>query len=215
MTTAEATWSALEPPWQRALELAWESCRAGSLGVGAVVTDPDGSIVATGRNRLFEPDPGDDHLGGTPIAHAETNALAKLRWGLDHSGHTVWTTLEPCLLCAGGIRLAGVGAVRFLAADPLCDGLDGIPRLSPWAAAGWPTVKGPGSGQLSAFASVLHLHAFAFWLPAEAMPEPYERALAAQVGLARDLAEAQELIALAADGATTTDVLGALWSRLG
>jgi len=32
----------------RALDLAWESFRAGSLGVGAVVTR-DGEIVATGR----------------------------------------------------------------------------------------------------------------------------------------------------------------------
>ena len=215
MTAAEAAWRDLERPWHRAIELAWESCCAGSLGIGAVITDPDGSIVATGRNRLFEPDPGDDHLGGTPIAHAETNALAKLRWGLDHSGHTIWTTLEPCLLCAGGIRLAGVGAVRFLAADPLCDGLDGIPGLNPWAAASWPTVRGPGVGEISTFVSVLHLHAFAFWLPPEAMPEAYERAMPAQVALARELAASQELIGLAADGAGTADTLAALWGRLG
>ncbi|HMK10115.1 MAG TPA: hypothetical protein VK461_00890, partial [Acidimicrobiales bacterium] len=71
---------ALEPPMHRAVELAWESFCAGSLGIGAVIT-LDGEIAATGRNRLAESDPGADVLAGTSLAHAEMNALAKLRWG--------------------------------------------------------------------------------------------------------------------------------------
>ncbi len=42
---------------RRALELAWESTCAGSLGIGCVMTDDAGAVVATGRNRLFAPDP--------------------------------------------------------------------------------------------------------------------------------------------------------------
>ena len=71
---------ALDAPMHRAVELAWESFRAGSLGIGAVIT-LDGEITATGRNRLAERDPGDDVLAGSSLAHAEMNALAKLRWG--------------------------------------------------------------------------------------------------------------------------------------
>jgi tRNA(Arg) A34 adenosine deaminase TadA len=60
---------------ERAVELAWESFRAGSLAVGAVLTR-QGETVATGRNRLAEQDPGDDVLAGTSLAHAEMNVLA-------------------------------------------------------------------------------------------------------------------------------------------
>ena len=67
----------LEPPMVRAVELAWESFQAGSLGVGAVVTR-HGQVFATGRNRLAERDPGDDVLAGNSLAHAELNALAKV-----------------------------------------------------------------------------------------------------------------------------------------
>jgi tRNA(Arg) A34 adenosine deaminase TadA len=72
----------------RAVELAWESFRAGSLGIGAVITR-DGETLATGRNRLAESDPGEVVLAGTSLAHAELNALAKLRWG------SPWPTSPP------------------------------------------------------------------------------------------------------------------------
>jgi len=51
-----------------ALDLAWRSFGAGSFGIGAVVTDADGVVVATGRNRILEEDAGDDVLAGTSAA---------------------------------------------------------------------------------------------------------------------------------------------------
>jgi tRNA(Arg) A34 adenosine deaminase TadA len=65
--------STLGPPMRGALELAWESFAVGSFGIGAVVTDRDGTVVATGRNRILEHDPGDDVLAGSSLAHAEMN----------------------------------------------------------------------------------------------------------------------------------------------
>jgi tRNA(Arg) A34 adenosine deaminase TadA len=47
--------------------------------VGAAVAGPDGSVVARGRNRIFDP-PGEG-LAGTWIAHAEIDALARDRHG--------------------------------------------------------------------------------------------------------------------------------------
>src|SRR3954466_13784749 len=96
--------TSLDPPMHRAFELAWESFCAGSLGIGAVVTRGS-ELLTTGRNRLAENDPGDDVLAGTSLAHAEMNALAKLRWGADPDGLQLWTTLQPCLQCLGAIRL--------------------------------------------------------------------------------------------------------------
>ncbi|MFI2202161.1 hypothetical protein ACH47Z_15585 [Streptomyces sp. NPDC020192] len=41
----------LPTPWQLPFELAWEALRAGSRPVGAVLYDPEGNVVAAGRNR--------------------------------------------------------------------------------------------------------------------------------------------------------------------
>ena len=93
-TAAAETWAELEPPYRVALDLAWQSARAGSLGIGAVITDADGTVVATGRNRLMEHEPGEDLLAGTSLAHAEMNALGKLRWR-GHDGARADHMVDP------------------------------------------------------------------------------------------------------------------------
>lgn len=45
-------WGALEPHWQAAFELMWEAYVAGAIPVGAVVTDGEGTLVASGRKVL-------------------------------------------------------------------------------------------------------------------------------------------------------------------
>ena len=69
---------ALEGAWRECFELAWEAFRAGTIPVGAVVADPSGTIVARGRNRIFDHTAPPGQLAGTYIAHAELNALAAL-----------------------------------------------------------------------------------------------------------------------------------------
>ena len=49
--TAKDYWLSLEEPWRTAVTLAWEAYVGGNVGVGAVLTDPRGRIVAVGRNR--------------------------------------------------------------------------------------------------------------------------------------------------------------------
>ena len=61
------------------VELAHLTLLAGGLAVGSVITDGDGRIVAEGRNRAYDPVTGTDPLEGTPLAHAEMNALAGWR----------------------------------------------------------------------------------------------------------------------------------------
>ncbi len=48
-------WADLPEPWPMCFRLAWESFRAGSVPVGAVLVDAGGAVVATGRNRRGEP----------------------------------------------------------------------------------------------------------------------------------------------------------------
>ncbi|MFF5973987.1 deaminase [Streptomyces sp. NPDC012769] len=118
-----AAWSDLGPAPRRALELAHLALRTGGLAVGAVLTDESGALVAEGRNRAYDPEAagvgdGAAALVGTPLAHAELNALAGARTGWDLATHTLWSTQEPCAMCAAAADFTGIGTVRFLAADP-------------------------------------------------------------------------------------------------
>ena len=122
-------WSAAGPAVRRALELAYQSLAGGGLAVGSVLTDVDGRILAEGRNRAYDPPGGPDALQGTPLAHAELNALAAVPTGRELGTDTLWSTQEPCSMCAAAAAFVGVGRVCYLAPDP-------------WALAARP-VRGP------------------------------------------------------------------------
>ncbi|HVR89415.1 MAG TPA: nucleoside deaminase [Candidatus Limnocylindria bacterium] len=156
MTDAAAAWSGLEPPWRTAFQLAWESLCAGSVPVGAVVVDSAGSVVASGRSRAMEPAPVPGQLAHTTVAHAEINALARLPPG-PHPDYTVYTTLEPCLMCAGALVVSRIGAVHFAGTDPLWAGIARLPELNPFVAARWPKRSGPFSDPFGALATLLPL----------------------------------------------------------
>ena len=197
----------------RAVELAWESFCAGSLGIGAVVTHND-DVVVTGRNRLAEHDAGDDVLAGTSLAHAEMNALAKLRWGLYRNDHLVlWTTLEPCLQCLGAIRLSAIKEVRVLAPDPLFRAIHrGARTLSPFIESGWPLIVERPADEWAVFGLLLQTHIGVFW---NASVPGWNEALPSIAALATDLIASAELLDMAAATCTLTDVVEQLWSRLG
>jgi tRNA(Arg) A34 adenosine deaminase TadA len=143
-------WSELEEPWRASLELAWEAYGAGTVPVGAVVAHTDGRVVARGRNRIFDP-PGQG-LAGTRLAHAEIDALAHLPATARYRDHVLYSTLEPCLLCAAAALHSTVGRIEYAVGDPFGGGCSGgietghwrrsAPQIAP-ALGGWP-------GQLSA-----------------------------------------------------------------
>jgi tRNA(Arg) A34 adenosine deaminase TadA len=111
-------WDALDPAPRRALELAYESLVVGGLPVGGVLADAGGAIVAEGRNRAYDPRGGPDALQGTPLAHAELNVLAAVPTDRDLGPDTLWSTHEPCSMCAAAADFTGVGTVRYVAPDP-------------------------------------------------------------------------------------------------
>ncbi|MFE2721284.1 nucleoside deaminase [Kitasatospora sp. NPDC059327] len=121
----DASWAALAPGARRCLEPAHRSWPDGGLPVGAVLADADGVIVAEGRNR--GPPRGATApttrrvvriRQGTPLAPAELNAPARTRTGWDLATHTLWSSHEPCGMCAAAVAFTGIGVVRFLAPDP-------------------------------------------------------------------------------------------------
>jgi len=115
----------------RALELASVAAARAEVPIGAVVTDPEGRVVAEDHNRTRELT--------DPTAHAEMLALrAAARslgdWRLE--GHSLYVTLEPCAMCAGAIVLARIPRLVFATRDPkagMCGSLENLvadPRLN-------------------------------------------------------------------------------------
>ena len=94
-----------------ALEEARAALDHGDVPVGAVVVR-DGVVVARRHNER-------EHRQD-PTAHAELLALRDAavdlgRWRLDDC--TLVVTLEPCVMCAGGLLAARVGRLVYGAAD--------------------------------------------------------------------------------------------------
>jgi tRNA(Arg) A34 adenosine deaminase TadA len=115
------TWQAADPALVRCLELAHQAFLAGGLPVGSVIVARGGEIVTEGRNRAYDPAGGDDALQRTPIAHAEMNALAGIETGASLGDLTLWSSHQPCLMCAAACTFTGVGQVVFIAPDPSDD----------------------------------------------------------------------------------------------
>jgi tRNA(adenine34) deaminase len=105
-------------PEEACLELAWQALLAGTIPIGAVVADADGVIIRSGRNAVYGPaEP--PLISGSLIAHAEINALFSLPVGGSYPDCRLVTSMEPCQMCTGALRMATVGALTYLGADPV------------------------------------------------------------------------------------------------
>jgi tRNA(Arg) A34 adenosine deaminase TadA len=111
-------WSELPPGLRAALVEQWAGIGARGLPCGAAVTDGSGTVVARGRNRAYDPVTGTDPLEGTPLAHAELNALARVSTGTEIGSLTVWCSQRPCAMCSAALAFTGFTDVRHLAEDP-------------------------------------------------------------------------------------------------
>jgi len=95
-----------------AIHLAREAEKRGEVPVGAVIVDPDGKLIGTGYN---EP------IGATdPTAHAEIVALRIAATRMNNyrlPGCTIYTTIEPCAMCAGALVNARIARLVYGARD--------------------------------------------------------------------------------------------------
>lgn len=95
-----------------ALELAKEAEQQGEVPVGAVVVI-DNKVVGQGYNQTI--------LLSDPTAHAEVIALrqaAKRVGNYRLNGAHLYSTLEPCPMCAGALVHARIEKLFFAASDP-------------------------------------------------------------------------------------------------
>ncbi len=101
---------------RRAIDLAIEAEQEGNLPIGAVIT-LNGEVIAEGKNAIWHP-----RFSGNQ--HAEIEALRSVphQWWPRSREMTLYTTLEPCLMCTGAILLHHIGRVIFGAQDTIGGG---------------------------------------------------------------------------------------------
>ena len=111
-------------PMDAALAEAEAAAARGEVPVGAVVTAPDGQIVARAGNRTLELK--------DPTAHAELLAIREACRVLGTERLVdcdLHVTLEPCAMCAGAISFARLRRLYYGAADEKGGGVDHGPRI--------------------------------------------------------------------------------------
>jgi len=108
----------------KALEEARAAAERGESPVGAVLTAPDGLVLAANGNRVREL--------ADPTAHAEIlviRAAARALGTERLTGCGLTVTLEPCPMCAGAIAHARIARLWYGAPDPKGGGVAHGPRV--------------------------------------------------------------------------------------
>jgi tRNA(adenine34) deaminase len=107
-----------------ALEEAMAAARLGEVPVGAVIVDPEGTILARAGNRT--------RTLNDPTAHAEVLAIRAACAALTSErlpGCSLYVTLEPCAMCAAAISFSRIKRLTFGASDPKGGAVENGPRL--------------------------------------------------------------------------------------
>ncbi|MGC4086567.1 MAG: tRNA adenosine(34) deaminase TadA [Polyangiaceae bacterium] len=95
-----------------ALEEADRAELHGDVPIGCVVVSADGNVLAQEHNRREQT--------GDPTAHAEVLAVRKASTLIGHwrlEGATVYSTLEPCPMCAGALWVSRIARLVYGARD--------------------------------------------------------------------------------------------------
>ena len=98
---------------RRAIELAREARNDGRHPFGSLIVNERGETVVEARNNAVLPK-------GDPTQHAELVACreaARLLPQAELAKCTLYTSTEPCAMCAGAIYWTGIGRVVFALAE--------------------------------------------------------------------------------------------------
>jgi tRNA(adenine34) deaminase len=99
--------------WMReAIDAAIEARDLNEVPVGACIVSGEGELLATASNRTI--------IDNDPTAHAEILALRKAAAAEGNyrlTGATVYSTVEPCVMCAGALVNARIARLVFGARD--------------------------------------------------------------------------------------------------
>lgn len=98
---------------RRAIELARSARNDGRHPFGALIVNERGDTIVSARNNAVRPK-------GDPTQHAEMVACgeaARLLPEAELAKCTLYTSTEPCAMCAGAIYWTGIGRVVFALAE--------------------------------------------------------------------------------------------------
>jgi tRNA(Arg) A34 adenosine deaminase TadA len=122
MATEHNTASPGDLDWlRRTFRLAGEARAAGRHPFGSIVVDGDGRAVAEAGNNALPPD-------GDPTQHAELIAAshaARLLPASRLAQCTLYSSAEPCCMCAGAIYWCRIGRVVYALSEGRLLGLTG------------------------------------------------------------------------------------------
>lgn len=101
---------------EMALEEAEQALKEDTYPVGAVIVDENFNLISRGRNRV--------HPAKDATAHAEIDAIrnagqAIFNAKIKREKFTMYSSLEPCPMCTGGILFANIKRVVWLLNDEL------------------------------------------------------------------------------------------------
>ncbi|MGN7388611.1 nucleoside deaminase [Sporosarcina sp. SAFN-015] len=101
---------------QMALEEAEQALNENTYPVGAILVDDQFNVIAKGRNRV--------HTYKDATAHAEIEVIrnageAIFDAKIHNKSFTLYSSLEPCPMCTGGILFAKIQRVVWLLNDDL------------------------------------------------------------------------------------------------
>jgi hypothetical protein len=160
---------------------------------------------------MFHSGPGP--LSSTYMAHAEMNALAQLPARRGHE-YSIYSTFEPCYMCASALLFYQVDRVCFASPDPVWAGMHEWLRTAPWVTRRETHHEYLG-GELGAMGYVLHVSRLVSVAPRHVM-EAHEQLGSPLFRCATDGATMRALTELGAKGLSTTaaDALELLWDEL-
>jgi tRNA(Arg) A34 adenosine deaminase TadA len=146
------------------------------------------------------------------MAHAEMDVLSQVPFGTRVTG-SLYTTFEPCLMCAATIAHYRVPEVHYAAADPFFDGLFDWFATYPFTAARQPRRVRLG-GPVGAFCHVLHLA----WMVAQPRQEhvvdAHRRLTLPALECAQEIAGRHRLRGIADEGVPAVEAITELWPDL-
>ncbi|WP_229069995.1 nucleoside deaminase [Actinoplanes sp. DH11] len=120
--TSSGITAADETHLERAVALARDARDSGDEPFGSLLVTPGGEVLEAVNNIVTAAD---------PTGHAETN-LVRLAGRLDpavRAGSVLYTSTEPCAMCAGAIYWSGIGRIVFALSSEQLGAMIGKPAL--------------------------------------------------------------------------------------
>jgi tRNA(adenine34) deaminase len=107
-----------------ALTAAYRGAQIGEVPIGACIVDEAGQVIGATSNRTI--------IDNDPTGHAEIRVIrraAEARRNYRLTGMTVYSTIEPCVMCAGALVNARVKRLVYGARDERFGAVESVFRL--------------------------------------------------------------------------------------